>query len=331
MSTRRRSLQRAFTLVELLVVVSIIALLIAILMPSLRCARKQAKNIQCMANIRSLGMGAVTYASDWYVYPPSLSNYAVTQGLNSNAGGLDWLGVGDQFGPYVPGSNPNDPQSGNPKGFLASPYHGALWPYVKQEKAYLCPEDPPGLYDSSSITGGGGNGRFSYTMFDMLGLRPPERIPARFQDQEQGPRGPVGPQKRKSKRAQARTPLFVEEHPLGINAVFRPSGSSETGHMEGNFNFGTDYVVSRHGPFAKRVGYPPRGGGPSLFEQGTTNIGFADGHVEAVKVNYGFGKSHVQPGAEGEGGVSYTAAGLLYYYGVCSDVDECELIIKIAE
>jgi len=52
----------AFTLVELLIVVSIIGLLIAILLPSLRAAREQAKATVCLANLRSLSHGWHTYA-----------------------------------------------------------------------------------------------------------------------------------------------------------------------------------------------------------------------------------------------------------------------------
>ena len=54
----------AFTLVELLVVVSIIALLISILLPSLRKAREQAKSIKCLGHMRGMGQAAMVFSSD---------------------------------------------------------------------------------------------------------------------------------------------------------------------------------------------------------------------------------------------------------------------------
>lgn len=53
-----------FTLIEVLVVVAILALLIAILLPSLQRAKEQAKTAVCLSNLHQMGFGFSTYASD---------------------------------------------------------------------------------------------------------------------------------------------------------------------------------------------------------------------------------------------------------------------------
>jgi prepilin-type N-terminal cleavage/methylation domain-containing protein/prepilin-type processing-associated H-X9-DG protein len=87
MQANNRAPRAAFTLIELLVVVAIIALLISILLPSLNCAREQAKTAKCGVQLRGFGLGLVNYSNDNRDWLPG----ANTTGVNF------WLQIGPGF------------------------------------------------------------------------------------------------------------------------------------------------------------------------------------------------------------------------------------------
>lgn len=63
-SRRSGSFHRAFTLVELLVVVAIIGLLISLLLPTLSAARESARAAKCLAQLHALGQGLTIYTQE---------------------------------------------------------------------------------------------------------------------------------------------------------------------------------------------------------------------------------------------------------------------------
>lgn len=113
--------RRAFTLLELLVVLAIVGVLSALLFPALARGKQAVRRVACVSNLRQLGLAARMYWDDW----ENLSwRY---RGAATNGGDIWWFGWLERWNGANEGQRAFDPSL------------GALYPYLQGRGIETCP------------------------------------------------------------------------------------------------------------------------------------------------------------------------------------------------
>src|SRR5687767_4665123 len=132
---RRSAPTRAFTLVELLVVIGIISVLIAVLLPALNSARESARLTACLSNVRQFGAALNMYVNEhkgvWprYYQPGPLGTWQDSHLTTSFTWGND--------------------AAAYPLGRYGL---GLLYPYLKSSRVYACPNMTDDFFPAYYVT-----------------------------------------------------------------------------------------------------------------------------------------------------------------------------------
>jgi prepilin-type N-terminal cleavage/methylation domain-containing protein len=203
--------RRAFTLVELLVVIGIIAILIAILLPALQRAKEQANAVKCSNNMKQLMTAFITFAHDNKGHLPGNRanwNDPVEWKRDFLYGRFQW--------------------SGN---FDKAPQNGTIWKYIRNADVYRCPS----IQGNYARVGSGHmtNSRFDVAVYPIW--RGAKMTKIKQQSYFLNPTNP-------SKSGYFLTPILVQEAPHNQNSESWKEGNhSESDWMATVHNKGSYY------------------------------------------------------------------------------------------
>jgi prepilin-type N-terminal cleavage/methylation domain-containing protein len=135
----------AFTLIEILIVIAIIAILAALLLPALSTAKSKGLRISCMNNLRQLGVGCQVYTADNDGRLVENWPYALMPNLETNC----WMH-----------GNMRSAIDATNQALLRT---GKLFPYANNPNSYRCPADRSGTNSAPRVR--------SYSMNSWMGSR----------------------------------------------------------------------------------------------------------------------------------------------------------------
>ena len=157
--------RRGFTLIELLVVIAIIAVLIALLLPAVQAAREAARRIQCVNNLKQIGLALANYEGTNNVFPlggmtgaTSVANSGWQAQNNNN--GVSWMALILPQMEQANLANAINFQVHIDSG-LCNPDFATAW--YTSISTFACPSDGdnPGGFRPDAYSGGGSFGQYA--------------------------------------------------------------------------------------------------------------------------------------------------------------------------